>query len=411
VSHAASAVSSLTGPSDYYNWRQSEETVGGSVVRIVAKPGCTGFGRRDAADLVLAEAVDQDDAGDLLVLNSRTGIVGAVAAYRPRRFLALTSANFVDVEASRRTLAANAVSNAAVYHSSGLAHLPDVPLVDAVAIRLPKGRIPLLRLLRDAAGALRPGGRLYLAGANDEGIKSALERLEQLFGPSEVLAYRGGARVGVATKRGDAPWHDSELMDPALDPSFFYRFPIGLHGHQLTVCSKPGIFAWDRLDPGSRMLAEALRLERGERVVDLGSGNGVLGAAAAALGRSSNVCLVDVDIDSLDASRATQAANGLAEAEVLASDSALAVADRSFDVVVTNPPFHQGWDTGYDVARQFVRDAADILTRSGRFYLVANRFLPYEATMREAFDVVHPLVEDDRYKVLVGRKPRSSRRA
>jgi 16S rRNA (guanine1207-N2)-methyltransferase len=176
------------------------------------------------------------------------------------------------------------------------------------------------------------------------------------------------------------------------------------------MCSKPGIFAWDRLDPGSQVLAEATRLERGERVLDLGCGNGILGAFAAALVGPANVCLVDVDVDSLDASRVTLAENGLAASEVLASDSTLAVADRGFDVVMTNPPFHQGRDTEYDIARQFVRDAADVLIRSGRFYLVANRFLPYEATLHEAFDVVQPVVEDERYKVLVGRKPRSTRR-
>src|SRR5262249_21851988 len=158
----------------------------------------------------------------------------------------------------------------------------------------------------------------------------------------------------------------------------FHQFPIDLGGRRLTVWTKPGIFAWDRVDPGSRLLAESLRLARGERVLDLGCGNGVLGAAAAAVVGPAGVCLIDVDVDSLDAARATLAENSMAEAEVLASDSTLEVRERRFDVVVTNPPFHQGRATAYDVARQFVRDAADALTRSGRFYLVANRFLPYE---------------------------------
>jgi 16S rRNA (guanine1207-N2)-methyltransferase len=268
----------------------------------------------------------------------------------------------------------------------------------------------MLRLLRDAAEALHPGGRLYLAGANDEGIKSAIERLKRALGSGEILDYRGGARVGVAVKCDAAQLNDDELKDPALDRATFHRFQIDVCGRRLVVCSRPGIFAWDRLDPGSNLLVESLRLERGERVLDLGCGNGALGAVAATMAGPSAVCLVDVDIDALDSSRATLAANGLSEVEVLASDSTAGVADRRFDVVLTNPPFHQGRDTDYDVARQFVRDAADVLARSGRLYLVANRFLPYEAPLRDAFDVVQSVADDGRYKVLVGRKPRSSRR-
>ena len=73
-------------------------------------------------------------------------------------------------------------------------------------------------------------------------------------------------------------------------------------------------------------------------------------------------------------------------------------------MVVTNPPFHQGKTTQYDVAYQFIRDAERLLQPGGRFYLVANRFIPYEATIRQCLGRVDTIYEDNRFKVLLGRK-------
>jgi 16S rRNA (guanine1207-N2)-methyltransferase len=76
------------------------------------------------------------------------------------------------------------------------------------------------------------------------------------------------------------------------------------------------------------------------------------------------------------------------------------VRDVRFDVVVTNPPFHQGLGVEFDVAQQFVRDAAEVLAPSGRLYLVANRFIRYERIMGGLFAEVKTAYQDRRYRVL-----------
>jgi 16S rRNA (guanine1207-N2)-methyltransferase len=76
------------------------------------------------------------------------------------------------------------------------------------------------------------------------------------------------------------------------------------------------------------------------------------------------------------------------------------VLDRRFDVVVCNPPFHQGVGVAYDVARQMVRDAATVLRPGGRFYLVSNAFIRYEREARGRFTTVDEIFNDRRYRVL-----------
>jgi 16S rRNA (guanine1207-N2)-methyltransferase len=136
-------------------------------------------------------------------------------------------------------------------------------------------------------------------------------------------------------------------------------------------------------------------------VLDLGCGAGVVGLSAALRAHAGHVYLVDADIRAVQSAQRTLEANGVANATVRVSDCASAVYDIQFNVVATNPPFHQGLGADYEVARQFVRDAARVLKPGGRLYLVANRFLNYERDLQEHFDGTKVAWQDNRYKVLM----------
>jgi 16S rRNA (guanine1207-N2)-methyltransferase len=101
--------------------------------------------------------------------------------------------------------------------------------------------------------------------------------------------------------------------------------------------------------------------------------------------------------------------DGVANAEVHLSDGAAAVRDVRFDVVVTNPPFHQGRRADYSVAHQFIRDAASVLARRGRLYVVANRFIRYDDHMKQRFHQVSVAYEDNLYRVLLAVRPKKGR--
>jgi len=360
--------------------------------------------------VLLAENLEVNPSDVVLNLNCGAGLVGTVAATRASGGRCIMAdANLLAVEAAGRTARANGVARAEVHLSSGTSHLAPVPSVDVAAARAPKGRLPTLQLIGDAFRALRPDGRLYLAGANDEGIQPALARARAIVGNLAVLDYGKGARVGVAIKAASGPIPE-ELANPLLDHGTFQAYTVELRGRSFEVRSRPGVFSWDELDPATRILAEVMEIQPGERVLDLGCGTGILGVVAAQLARPGAVWLVDADVDAVDSARLTAAVNGATNCQALPSDSTSAVADRRFDVVLTNPPFHIGKGTEHDVARQFFRDVATVLAEDGRFYVVANGFLRYEAALREIYPVVETVFTDTRYKVIRARRERSRRR-
>jgi 16S rRNA (guanine1207-N2)-methyltransferase len=110
---------------------------------------------------------------------------------------------------------------------------------------------------------------------------------------------------------------------------------------------------------------------------------------------------VDADLRAVRSARRTLEANGVDSGEVLLSDGVSQVVDGDpFDVVITNPPFHQGREVDYQVAHQFVRDSREVLRSGGRLFLVSNRFVDYEDLIRETFGCVATACADRRYHVL-----------
>ncbi|MDD1842954.1 methyltransferase, partial [Pseudomonas aeruginosa] len=85
--------------------------------------------------------------------------------------------------------------------------------------------------------------------------------------------------------------------------------------------------------------------------------------------------LCDVSAPAVEASRATLAANGLA-GDVFASNVFSEVNGR-FDMIISNPPFHDGLQTSLEAAQALIRGAVRHLNSGGELRIVANAFLPY----------------------------------
>lgn len=249
---------------------------------------------------------------------------------------------------------------------------------------------------------LAPGGTLVACMANAEGAKSGEADLVQLVGSVQHLS-KHKCRVFWATP--DPPQVDADLHQAwlALDA------PRAIDDGYL---SRPGLFAWDRIDRASALLAEHLPADLHGRVADLGAGWGYLGTQVIA--RCPQV--VALDAYEAEARALEPARSNLARAaQASGRDVQLAVhwhdvtrgLPQRYDAIVSNPPFHQGRADLPQLGRAFIASAADALTPQGRLFIVANRHLPYEALLQARFAQVQVLALRDGYKVIAahGVKP------
>jgi 16S rRNA (guanine1207-N2)-methyltransferase len=281
--------------------------------------------------------------------------------------------------------------------SAGLMSLPRVP--DGKHLRvlllLPRQRDQSRALLARGLANLGPDGVLVASLANNEGARSAEADLSRLAGNVHSLS-KNKCRVFWVLASGatidddlQASWLALDAPRPIADGRFL---------------SRPGLFAWDRIDEASAMLAACLPGDLQGRGADLGAGFGYL--ASEVLSRCAAVT-------SLDLYEADHGALELARQNLDRSDHANPRVQLGFhwhdvssglpgryEFIVSNPPFHQGRADLPELGRAFINAAAQALLPGGRLWLVANRHLPYEAALAKGFAKVRVVEMRDGFKVI-----------
>jgi 16S rRNA (guanine1207-N2)-methyltransferase len=389
--------------SSYYQSVTFTATLHGQTLQIVSKPGLSNWDRVTPATVLLAETVEAAPDARILQLGCGHGAVGvALARQVPDGHVVLMDIDFIALTMAGQTLEANGVANAQV--QPAISVLPDgAGAFDAVAMELPKGRKLARRWLVEAQAALKPGGALYLAGANEQGIQPAIQDAAALFGGAVVLRYKKGNRVARAARAAPPAGRPEWAGEAGIAPGTWREFEVGVRGHVFRLRSLPGVFAFDDdLDEGTRLLLDHLEVVPGaQAVLDVGCGYGIIGLVAARLG-AGHVELVDVNLLAIASARENIAGNAISNAEAFLSDAFSAVGDKRYDLIASNPPFHTGKSVDYAVAQAFIEHARSTLKPGGRLLLVANKFIRYDQLMRTTFNAVECLVETNKYHVLQG---------
>ena len=253
--------------------------------------------------------------------------------------------------------------------------------LDAFVVAAPPATLERRYVLAQALRALKPGGELIALAPKDRGGRRLKAELES-FGCEVEDEGRRHARICRTTRP-----MDPENLDMAIAEGALREVAPG-------VWTQPGVFSWDRLDPGTERLLEHLDGLSGVGA-DLGCGLGVLSRRALRSPEIKTITLVDIDRRAVEAARR----NINDPRASFVHGDVRSVPLEGLNFVIMNPPFHAGGLEDRGLGQTFIRRAAAALRRGGRLFMVANIDLPYEALLEELFARVTPLEKGGGFKL------------
>ncbi len=235
---------------------------------------------------------------------------------------------------------------------------------------------------------LEPGGILVCCGANALGAASLEKEAAAALGLDGTLS-KHQSRVFWLRRQGEA-------MPAALQGWLDEAAPKPVAGCDLVA--RAGCFSAEHVDPGSHLLTRCLPDGMAGRVADLGAGWGYLSADIL----SRFPAVTEIDLFEAEALALDDARTNLADprAHFHWHDVGTGLPETTpYDWIVTNPPFHEGGKADPAIGQAFIRAAWKAIRRRGKFLLVANRHLPYEAELRRCFRDVALIHAGDGFKV------------
>ncbi len=242
--------------------------------------------------------------------------------------------------------------------------------------------------IAEALKRTRPGALVVVAGGKEDGIQPLRKK----------IAKFGWDGDSMPKYHGVAFWF-TRPEDVSEAVSKLAKVSARVDGH---FEASPGMFSHDRVDAGSELLASRLPRDFTGHAADFGAGWGYLSVKLAEASPGlKGIDLFEADYEALEAARANMTANAPSTpARFYWHDLTAEETRDKYDLIVMNPPFHEGHAAEPALGAAMIKAAAKSLKQGGRLLLVANRGLPYEQVLSENFRESGETCRNARFKVL-----------
>ncbi|UKJ65600.1 methyltransferase [Cellulosimicrobium cellulans] len=269
-----------------------------------------------------------------------------------------------------------------------------------VLLRLPRSLAALRDVAEHVAREADPGVVLLAGGRVKHMTRAMNDVLGESFADVRASLARGKSRVLVASS-----------PHPARG-GLTYPVTADLPDVGLRVAAFGAAFAGAGLDLGTRFLLERLGAAGPDGpapggsgagpldVVDLGCGTGLLATWAARRWPDARVVAADRSDAAVRSAALTARENGVGDrVRTVRDDAGATLADASADVVLLNPPFHDGAALRTDAAHRMFATAGRVLRPGGELWCVWNSHLRYRPALERAVGPTTQVARGPRFTV------------
>lgn len=320
----------------------------------------------DAADeLILSHLNENPPEGRLLIVGDSFGALSTALA-------GLSPTVYTDSYSSAQGIALNAKS----LGGNPLTAIHDLSelqgVYDTVLIRLPKNMSFFEDILCRLSSHLRPGSKIICGYMIKYQSKTSFELLNKIIGATTTSLAKKKARLIFSKFE----------RNPTKSP---YPLEVAMDGFEKPFVNHSGVFSREKLDIGTRFFLDNIPTGDFNSILDLGCGNGIIGIAAGLSNTTAKIVMSDDSMMAVKSARANYKSYIGSEPDVRWLNCFENSETGVFDLVLCNPPFHQGNTMGDFVAWQMFKDAFHALTPGGTLRIIGNSHLMYQVRLREIF--------------------------
>lgn len=164
-----------------------------------------------------------------------------------------------------------------------------------------------------------------------------------------------------------------------------YPLKVKLEFFEEELLNHSNLFSREKLDIGTRFLLDHIPKGSYQKILDLGCANGIVGIMAKKMNPQATIVFSDESYMAILSAKNNYSKFFPDQAEFHWTNCYEKQAINSLDLVICNPPFHQGNTIGDFIAWQMFNDAKDALKSGGVIRVIGNSHLAYQVKLKKIF--------------------------
>jgi len=336
----------------------------------------------DAADsLILEHAKSLSLEGKrILVINDQFGALSCgLKDYN------VTS--YTDSYVSSRGILLNSVD-----HITPLNNLENLSgLYDFVLMQIPKNMSYLEDILIHLTNHMSSHSKLVCGSMVKHLAPTSFDLINKYIGPTSTSLAVKKARLIFATFEKDKVQN-------------IYPQNVQMDGFEKIFINHSNLFSREKLDIGTRFFLEHIPKGDFSSILDLGCANGIIGIKAKELNPKSIIHYSDESFMAILSAKENYQ-NHFQDEPVLHWTNCFEEGPKdSLDLVLCNPPFHQGTTIGDFIASQMFKDSLKALRKGGLIRVIGNSHLGYQVKLKQIFGNSTIVATNNKFMIVDARK-------
>lgn len=264
-------------------------------------------------------------------------------------------------------------------------------LFDFVLIHTPKNMSFFEDILCHLTQHLHPQSKVICGSMVKHLAPTSFELLSKYIGKTSTSLAQKKARLVFAD------FEKSEVSSP-------YPLSVKIDTFSVPFSNNSNLFSRDKLDIGTRLFLEHIPRGDFKSILDLGCANGIIGIKAKMLNPTARISFSDDSAMAIESAKTNYKNYFNDEAYFFWTNCFEGQPKNSLDLVLCNPPFHQGNTIGDFIAWQMFKDAYDALKAGGILRVIGNSHLGYQIKLKKLFGNSNIVATNSKFVICDARK-------